>query len=505
MTCVTQKLKKRTYTKIHKKNRMTTRFYSIFGTSVCKMALLGTLQISDSRLTTALNKQMYCDTYSDGRGKVSGGANALPRSKLAEVRAHIGSFPKYVSHYTRAQTESKYLSSNLNLAKIYRIYVKEAENPVSMSFYKKVFYRDFNLRFKKPKKDTCLKCDIYAIKKKTSIGDDLQLVEEWHNDHLIKAESLSNEMKADLEAAKNDNELETLTFDMQKILLLPKVPTSIAYYKRQLNLFNFGIHIGSTGQGKFNLWMEYVASRGTQEVGSCLKKHIDSITKPIKKLILWSDSCGGQNRSIKLVLMMMFILHNHETLQSISMKYLLSGHSFLPCDTEFGDAECALKQYENLYTDEQYLKIMEDCRVENKFDVSRMSPDEFYSVKKLESLITNRKKDINNTKINWLETHEIVLEKTQPGIIKMQKNGIFQSVNLQKLGRKLDFISVVLDKLWPNGKPLSKEKVKDLNDLLKLVPEEHRHFYEFLNEVPTAEFEDDVDGFGEFIDFDVED
>lgn len=170
------------------------------------------------------------------------------------------------------------------------------------------------------------------------------------------------QMKRDLEAAKTDDELETITFDMMKVLPIPKVPTSSAYYKRQLNLYNFGVHFGSNNQGVFNLWTEIDASKGTQEVGSCLKMHIEQITKPIRRLILWSDSCGGQNRSIKLVLMMMHVLHNHKPLESVSVRYLQSGHSFLSNDTEFSDAECGLKRIEKIYTDAVYIEIMRKCR-----------------------------------------------------------------------------------------------------------------------------------------------
>lgn len=482
------------------------RTYTIFGTEVCQKAILGTLQISDSRITKALQKLEKSDNLNDNRGKLSGGWNALSRSKTEEVWAHIASFPRYISHYTRGKTESKYLSSELNLSKIYELYKVEAEDPVSRSFYKDIFYKSFNLRFKKPKKDTCQKCDRYALLKKTSVGAELEIIEEWHETHLMRSESLQARMKADCDAAKNDNELETLTFDMQKTLPLPKLSTGIAYYKRQLNLYNFGIHTGSTGNGKFNIWMENEASKGTQEVGSCLKLHIEGIKKPIKKLILWSDSCGGQNRSIKFVLMMMFILENHPTLECISMRYLLSGHSFLPNDREFGEAETAMKRHSNLYTDEKYMEVMRECRTKNKFDVVRMSHEDFFSVKNLEALITNRKIDMSKEKVRWFDTHEIFILKNQPGILKMRKDidGVSQTVDVRKIGRRLNLENVVLDSLWPTGKPLSKEKIKDLRALLELVPAEDRKFYDFLNDVQGADYIDDIDGFDQFIDFDPE-
>lgn len=486
------------------KKRNRDRSYSIFGQKACRKAVLGTLQISSSRVNTALYQYENCETLTDNRGKSSGGWNALPPAKREEVRAHIDSFPKYISHYTRAKSDGMYLGSDLNLAKMYRLYKDEAENPASESFYIKFFKDNFNLRFKTPKKDTCVKCDRWIIKK--NAGEDLDIYEEWHDAHLKKAESLKAQMLADCESAKHDEELETLVFDMQKTLILPKLTASIAYYKRQLNLFNLDIYSASIGKGKFNLWTEFEASKGTQEIGSCLKLHIGSIRKPIKKLILWSDSCGGQNRSIKMVLMMMHILHNHETLESISMRFLLSGHSFLHCDKEFGEIENALKRHDHLYTLEQYKEVMEKCRSKNKFEVNTMSPENFFSIEQLQSLITNRKVDVNGNKVSWLGTHEILLEKDQPNIIKMraETSGPFQTVNLKKNNCDMDFKNVILSELWPSGRPLSKEKIKDLREMLDLIPLEHRDFYDSLDYAQETDFVDDIDGFGEFVDFEVE-
>lgn len=125
-------------------------------------------------------------------------------------------------------------------------------------------------------------------------------------------------MNKDLKLAKDNPEIETLTFDLQKTHPIPKLPTGLAYYKRQLNLHNLGIHVGSTGKGVFNLWSEHEAGRGTQGVGSCLRKHIMLNIHPnVKHLILWSDSCGGQNRSINLVLITTRLQINHPAVSTV--------------------------------------------------------------------------------------------------------------------------------------------------------------------------------------------
>lgn len=154
-----------------------------------------------------------------------------------------------------------------------------------------------------------------------------------------------------------------MPFDIQKTHSFPKLATSIVYYKRQLNSYNLGIHVGSTSKGISNVWLETQASKGTQEVGSCLRKYIfENIRSPVKKLFLWADSCGGQNRSIKLVLILIHILQNHSSLESVSLRFLQSGHSFLSNDSEFGDVECFLKQFQTLYTRADMIEKMKNCR-----------------------------------------------------------------------------------------------------------------------------------------------
>lgn len=82
--------------------------------------------------------------------------------------------------------------------------------------------------------------------------------------------------------------------------------------------------------------------------------------------------------------------------------------------------------------------------------------------------------------------------------------GNFQTVNIQKRGKPIELKEVRLEKLWPNGQPLSKEKVKDLKDLLAFIPSAAQENYSFLENIAEGDFLDDVDGFGECIDFQLE-
>ncbi|CAH2098877.1 unnamed protein product [Euphydryas editha] len=505
---ITETKKKRSYAVNSK--RVFTRRYKLCNTSVCKKAFLITLGISQSRIDVALNKLREQASISDKRGVKSGGRNAITDEKLQQIKKFIESLPKYSSHYCKDSTSAIFLAPNLNLTIIYDLYKEKYENPVSFSRFRLSFYKDFNLRFKKPQKDTCLRCDLYKANKSVATGEQLLSLENEHKDHLNHAYKLRDQMKKDLTAAKTNASLETLTFDLEKTHCLPRLPTSIVYYKRQLNLYNLGIHCGSNGKGFFNIWLEHEAGRGTQEVGSCLKKFISEHLKPgVTELILWADSCGGQNRSIKMVLMILHILHGHPTIQKITMRFLQPGHTYLPNDSEFGDVECALKSQIRLYTPEDYISVMQNCHRKNKFVVTRLKKEDFKSVTPLQNSITNRKTDLDKQKISWLSTFEIELRRDEPSklFMKSKLEEEAQVIDISKGGKgrkqKPNF-ALNLPTLYPNGRELSAAKIQDLKELFKLIPADAQSFYSFLKNVPSRDFVDDADGLSNFIDFDIE-
>nr|CAI5837459.1 unnamed protein product [Callosobruchus analis] len=306
-------------------------------------------------------------------------------------------------------------------------------------------------------------------------------------------------MKRDLKEANTNPLLETLTYDMEKVLGLPKLPTNIVYYKRQLNIYNEGIHSGSNNTPYCFLWREGVAGRGAQEVGSCLKKFIVvHLKKGVENLTLWSDSCGGQNRNIKIVLMLKAVLMDHPTLKTIYLKYLESGHSFLPNDTDFGQIERALKNQVRLYTLEDFVSVIQNCKKQNKFVINLMEPGDFYSTGNLEKQISNRKCSIDKEKVSWLRTKIIKLEKSAPNSVFLCEShspteSNFKEIDISKpaRGKKRTAIDPQkLEILYPNGKAVSKQKWDDIKSLLKFVPKDAFEFYKIQN---IENFEDDLE------------
>ena len=111
---------------------------------------------------------------------------------------------------------------------------------------------------------------------------------------------------------------------------------------------------------------ETVASRGAQEISSCVIKHLKVQASSKKRVTICSDTCTGQNRNIKMTLALMrFVQSNETSIEVIDQTFLVSGHSFLPNDSDFGSVELAPKD-KSIYLPHQWCEIMFSCRRKKK-------------------------------------------------------------------------------------------------------------------------------------------
>lgn len=495
----------------HSDSKPSSREYYLNDQRVCKTTFTQTLRTSSCVIDKALKLKKSHSIIKYGRGS-AGGHNRLPEQKVKEVIDHISKFPKYESHYCRSTTDIKFLHPDMTVKLMHKIYSDEHENPVTLPKYKEIFLKNFNLRRKPFKKDTCNLCDKFAAQTKSLEGPELELAKIKQDDHLKAAEDARKLMNKQFEDAKKDEtkEQETLSFDLEKTLPLPRIPTNIVYYKRQLCFYNLGVH-NSQNKGFCYTWVEGTAGRGAQEIGSCLRQHIYlHVPAPTKHLNLWSDSCGGQNRNIKLVLFLKTILESHPSLEKITQHFLVPGHSFLRNDSDFSDIEKALKTQQRIYLPSDYESVISKCRTKNPLKVQSMKPEDFLSTKQLEKAITNRKKSTEGDKVNWLKIRVVEVRKEKPMslFVKTELNQeSFEEISVKKKGRQSHsennrFFSRQLQDLWPQGKPISTKKLEDLKSMFSLIPKDCQAFYKQFT--GSDSITDDIEGFGCELDFEVE-
>ena len=175
-----------------------------------------------------------------------------------------------------------------------------------------------------PKTNTCATCDLAT-----------------NEGHKRAASEAFVALKKDREFAKSTVDVIFATFDLQKTLPLPRLTTSIAFYLRQIWLYNLGIHVGSktTSKPHFHIWSEADGSRGCRDIASCLLAWVDLFDACSGcKLICWSYSCVGQNKNFVVLCLWQNLIKTKRFVQ-IDHKFPIPGHSYVDSDHDFGHIE----------------------------------------------------------------------------------------------------------------------------------------------------------------------
>ena len=95
-----------------------------------------------------------------------------------------------------------------------------------------------------------------------------------------------------------------LEFDYAQNLTLPRLHIKLHYYKRIFNLYVFNIHCFNDKDSKMFCFLENCGRKYFNSVCSFLEDFIQknlSENSNFKKIVLFSDSAGGQNKNLTVV------------------------------------------------------------------------------------------------------------------------------------------------------------------------------------------------------------
>lgn len=455
---------------------------------VCRECLLRTFNESSNCIKTVAKKKKSTiggTNVEDLRGK------CIPKRKISEqqreeIRKQISSFPAYESHYSRKQTEKKYLPSHLTKQKMYNLYKESTPCPVSIKIYSQEF-KKLKLSFKQPRSDTCYSCDNFFMQIKLCADEALKnKIQQEHKTHQIQADLAYAQKRKDTEMAQNDPRTKTYCFDLQQCLPTPDLKSSVAFYKRQLWTFNLTIRDNETGVAYCYMWFETIAGRGANQIASCLYKHLTTqIPRNVERVIYYSDTCGGQNRNSHVAAMFTWFMQLGDcNIQIIDHKFMVPGHSHMEVDTDHGKIEKRKKKTEiNIYHPHDWMQLVKSTGP--KFRVIEMTQTDFLEFSSLlKGPLVSKKRSMEGNDFKWLETRWLRYNK-QFGQILYKQNlddaTPFQSLELRRRGSQPPRI---IPPICLTSLPISKEKKKDLIDLLLLIPDVFHHFYRNL---PTSE------------------
>ncbi|CAG2249149.1 unnamed protein product [Mytilus edulis] len=170
---------------------------------ICKKFFLTTLGISETFASNALqNQQDGVFIGEDKRGKHMP-HNKTTKTAMELVRRHIESFPVVDGHYTRKDSNRKYLGADLNIKRMYELYIVQCKDQipekdiVSQAVYRKIFNEEYNFSFHVPKKDQCAVCTIYHQRNnERTLTNDTKKAYDKHQERKIKAREEKKKIKS---------------------------------------------------------------------------------------------------------------------------------------------------------------------------------------------------------------------------------------------------------------------------------------------------------------------
>lgn len=453
--------------------------------SVCKTMFLNTHGISEQWVTTALSKIGKTGSLEeDRRGKHSTRPNKIDEDITNSIRQHIQLFPLVPSHYTRKKSTKMYLEEGLNISIMHRLYLEymQQENVIktgTLRQYREILNAEFNIAFFKPKKDQCSICVAY-----TNASQEAKLkMQEKYDKHLSDKEAARTLKDADKELAINDKSVCAACFDLQKVLITPHCQVSPFYYKSKLATYNLTVYDMGNHEGYCYVWNEEIAKRGPNEISSCVL-HFLKIQKEkgVKKVILYSDNCGGQNRN-RFIFSMFSCASISLDLQIIH-RFLEKGHTQNEGDSMHAVIENARKRQSAIYTPDQWVMLIRMAKVTGRpYIVKEMSQNDFFSfIQKVK--LENWDKDERGEKLKISQIKEVHFSAELPHEVKF-KYGYSEELKTIKLKKKLrnnkpkDSDLKDLPLLYSSLLPIDGKKLKGLQDLCKSddIPELYHNYY----------------------------
>lgn len=280
--------------------------------------------------------------------------------KRQSVIDFISSFKANESHYGRNNSTKVYLPSELNVKKMWRMYLlgHNEDMHVTLSLFRRVFCTNFNISFATPAVDECSTC--LSLQHKISIEQN----DENKDDLKLKLQCHKREAKCFFEHLKqNPDDCYLLSFDCQKNLVLPKLSDQSAYYSRQFYCYNLSVVKGVSSESlkpenvSIYSWSEDEAKKSSNEVASTVfNELVNSDLTNYTSIRLVADGCAGQNKNINVLCMCMswMISKSPSQIKTVEIVYPVTGHSFLPSDRVFGLIERDIKKKKTIIQKEEY-------------------------------------------------------------------------------------------------------------------------------------------------------
>lgn len=118
--------------------------------------------------------------------------------------------------------------------------------------------------------------------------------------------------------------------------------------------------------------------------------------------------------------------------EQIDHKFLIPGHTYLPCDQNFGLIEREKKVHKMIYVPACWTKVVKSACKRRPFIVHEMTSGKYFSTSSLLKQITNRKKNLLEEKVSWRKI--VNIQANKPNYLTMlYKNEFDENLELSSI------------------------------------------------------------------------
>ena len=172
----------------------------------------------------------------------------------------------------------------------------------------------------------------------------------------------------------------------------------------------------------------------------------------------------------------------HLHVKKIVHVFPIRGHSFLPCDRDFASIELRKRKIETLYVPDQWVQVIEEARIHNKFMVVQMEQSDFFDFKEHQNTFFKKNVKSSETKKKLLirAGRMFIYETDQLFKVKTSMSEIETPIEYD-IVKKNSTIVLPTSPLYTAPLPIKPAKLKDIQTLAdKYIPEPYKSFYSNL-------------------------
>lgn len=131
--------------------------------------------------------------------------------------------------------------------------------------------------------------------------------------------------------------MEAVCMDFQKNLPVPNITSNDVYYKRQLPVYSFNVHVLASNKSVFYAYPQTVGRKGADNVSSMSHHFVCNFVAPeVEDFFIFANSCGGQNKNYTVVRLAYHLVHVEKRFKTLTIIFPMRGHSYMEPDKNIG-------------------------------------------------------------------------------------------------------------------------------------------------------------------------